>query len=93
MSGPEGKIEQAFARYCRTRGVLCLKLEVASQAGFPDRTVIGPGFVFFVEFKRDMRCQPSGRQEWWIHELKQRGQAAFVCYSLKDAVEVLESYL
>lgn len=57
MAGPEKRVEAGFARWCRERGLFCLKLVALSLVGFPDRTILLPGArVVFVEFK-----SPTGK--------------------------------
>ena len=57
MAGPENRVEAGFARWCRERGLFCVKLMGASLVGFPDRTVLLPGAkVIFIEFK-----SPAGK--------------------------------
>lgn len=56
MAGPEAKLESALEDWCDSKGWLCLKLVNTARRGFPDRTVIGPGWVAFIELKA-----PGGR--------------------------------
>lgn len=52
MAGPEKRVEAGFARWCRERGLFCLKLAAISMSGFPDRTVLLPGGkMVCIEFK------------------------------------------
>ena len=49
----ERELEAILVRCCRERNVKCLKWVSPSEAGVPDRILIGPdGRVGFVELKR-----------------------------------------
>ena len=48
---PEGRIESYFVRQCKSHGLLCYKFTAPSNAGVPDRIVIGNGRTVFVELK------------------------------------------
>jgi len=49
----ERELEAVLVRHCRERNVKCLKWVSPSEAGVPDRILIGPnGQVGFVELKR-----------------------------------------
>lgn len=88
----ESKIEQSFKRYCVKKDVLCLKMIAAGDNGYPDRLIIGKGFMFFIEFKRPS-CYPSPLQIY-IHEtLRNLGQTVFCFNSSGKAEETLDNYL
>ena len=79
----ECTIERAIVRVCDEQGWYCLKLVNQGARGFPDRTIIGPEFVLFVEVKR-----PGGRlskhQQMWISRLKHFGLDVAVVRSLEE---------
>lgn len=49
--GPEKTIEQAFRKACIKAGGVCWKLTCPGVIGVPDRLVIFPGRITFVETK------------------------------------------
>jgi len=51
MSTPERKLEQQLVAYCKTRGLYCRKFVSPGHAGVPDRLVIGPRCMLFIELK------------------------------------------
>lgn len=86
----ESAIENAFVRWCRQQGHVCLKLTAESVRGFPDRTVFtADGRIVFIEFK-----QPGGRpsihQKQWIERLQAMGHVAGFAWSKAEAIELVE---
>ena len=60
--------EDKFVQWCKDQGWECLKLCILGENGFPDRTVITPHCVIFVEFKREgEKLRP--RQVVWMERL------------------------
>jgi len=47
----EAEVEIAFVKFAESKGCQALKLRIDGKNGWPDRTVITPQGVFFVEFK------------------------------------------
>ena len=69
-------VEQYLARRCRAEKGWALKLVPVSWAGLPDRLVLlSLGRMGFLELKRPGE-KPSGRQTWWIGELRRLGYQA-----------------
>lgn len=90
MAGPEKRVEAGFARWCRERGLFCVKLMGASLVGFPDRTVLLPGAkVVFIEFK-----SPTGKtskmQDRMIAALRALGFAVLVTSDKQEAVDFVK---
>ena len=88
----EKTIERDFKNYCLENNVLCLKLVVVGDNGYPDRMVLGHGFIFFVEFKRP-GCYPSSLQKHTHVKLRFLGQKVFCFNSLKEAKTCLDLYM
>ena len=88
----EADIENAFVAYAESRGCEALKLRVDGQNGFPDRTVLTPFGVIFIEFKR-----PKGRMsqaQWrWRKVLQALGFEVITTTSLRSAKKALEEFL
>ena len=80
----ENDIENQFVQEIRARGGDCLKLEDRDGNGFPDRTVLLAGDVWFVEFKK-----PGGgvkpNQSIRIARLQRLGFKAGIAKSVKQA--------
>lgn len=88
----ESEIEDRFRRYAKSRGCLALKLRIDGENGFPDRTVITPAGVFFVEFKR-----PGGElrpaQRVWKRKLESMSYRVLVTSDTREAIRELENLL
>lgn len=85
MARLEGTEERCYRRWCKSKGLFCLKLS-AFFRGWPDRTIFGPGgTVLMVEMKRK-GGRVSLHQEKWISVLRKLGFPVEVCYSCDEAV-------
>jgi hypothetical protein len=75
VSKPE--LEAALETRCcdkiEARGGLALKLSIPGVRGFPDRTILVGGKVFFTEFKRLKTGRVSAQQERWAERLSKAG--------------------
>ena len=88
----ESQIENYFVNICRKEGWLCEKLIVMNKRGFPDRTVFGPGWIAFVEFKT-LTGKLSPQQRWWGKRLSfECGQPWYLCDS-KESADLIISQL
>jgi len=85
-------IERDFRRYCIERDVLCLKMLAAGDNGYPDRMIIGQGFIFFIEFKGP-RCYPSPLQIYTHKNLRRLGQEIYCFNQNGHAQLILDIYL
>lgn len=87
----ESDIEKKFVKWCLTQGYECLKLRIDNQNGFPDRTVITPNGIYFIELKR-----PGGklraRQRVWIDKLTKLGYKVGCFDTLEGATESIEQW-
>ncbi len=88
----ESKIEREFFQYAKTWGCKALKFITPTEDGNPDRIVIGPGFLFWIEFKRPGE-EPRKKQLKRIKELRDMGQDVYVCDNLTDAQNLLIVHL
>ncbi len=80
----ERSIEGAATRHANELGFLHRKMNGAGFRSWPDRMFIGPGAVFFIEFKR--RGLPPTPQQAWLHEiLRAAGHRVHVCDSTHAA--------
>ena len=87
----ECDIERKFVKFCLDKGWECLKLRFDGENGFPDRTVLTPNGIYFIELKR-----PGGklraRQRVWLDKLNNLGYKADYFDSLETAVEWIEQW-
>lgn len=83
----ESDIEEKLVRGIEKRGGLCLKF---GMDGWPDRIVILPDKVVWVELKR-----PTGEvaklQKWRAAQLKKLGQRVEIPKSKEDVQQFLDS--
>lgn len=93
MSKPpvERVAEDAFVERCALRGYWALKMEIPGWRNWPDRQVfLGNGYSFFIEFKREGQTPRPGQ----LHrhrEMRKRGYNVYVCDTLAEALEILET--
>ena len=84
---PENKMEHNYCDWLRNHFdliALSLKLVLFTGNGFPDRTILCKGQVFFIEFKMPYnRLQPN--QVLWKKRLEKLGFKVYVCTSLEQA--------
>ena len=71
----ERKVEEKFLAYCLSIGVQCKKLKLASEASWPDRTLMYRGRVMFIELKRKGE-KPTPLQLYTIDKLERDGFTA-----------------
>ena len=87
----EKQIEKRFCKYIADQGGLCLKLQLLTAMGFPDRTVLLDGRVTFIEFKNGNKGRLMPLQGMWLRKLQSMGFAAGVAKTFEEAVELLTS--
>jgi hypothetical protein len=83
----ESSLEERCVRRVETLGGVALKLQMPGVRGFPDRTVLIEGRVFFVEFKRSKGGVVSTQQRRWHERLRRLG---FYCATV-DSEEDFDS--
>lgn len=89
----EANHENRFVIYARGLGLEALKLRIDGQDGFPDRTVVTPDGIFYIEFKRDRSEKLRPQQRRWIKRLSVLGYTVLVAYSFEEAKEFTDSWL
>lgn len=82
----EKKVEDELRKRCEINGWQCLKLELNGVRGFPDRTILTPFGVFFVELKRPKGGVISPHQMYWRGKIRGQEQTWKLVSSL-DEVE------
>lgn len=86
----EKDIEKAIVKKAKAMGCLALKINGLGQRSWPDRLFIRPdGHVIWIEVKRPDGVLSEG-QKAMIEELREHKQNVFVCYSVDEAVTVLQ---
>lgn len=87
----ERDVERYLIKECERRGWLCWKFVSPGRRGVPDRIVIRPGAVAFVEVKRKGgRVSPLQLRR--IEELTRRGVAARVVETKGEIDEMIREW-
>ena len=89
MGKPEGQIESYLVRKAKEFGYFQRKTVSQSNAGFPDRVVIGNGYTVFVELKSPVG-KPSELQKSTIREMRRNGAIVYIINSKEDCLKLLE---
>ena len=92
MSTPlEKALERKVVGFCKSKGLLCYKFTSPSNRGVPDRVVIGPKGVLFLELKRE-GCKPTPLQSYHIERIREAGGNAAWADNLDTAEALIERY-
>lgn len=89
----EKQIEDRLVKWCKARGLQCLKLRIDGVNGFPDRTILGPnGLCIFIELKRPGGVLSAAQKNFlaWAHL---NGHAAFVAYSFEEVIVWIQEFI
>lgn len=88
----EADIENQFVKYAEANQCVALKLRIDGQNGFPDRTVLTPRGVVFMEFKTPVgKLRPM--QRFWRNVLRKTGYEVHTPRSFEDAKKILDKTL
>lgn len=68
----ENPIERYLVKACRGQGFLCLKFTSPARGGVPDRIVVSPAQIVFVEVKRP-GTGPTRRQQATHAKMRRHG--------------------
>ena len=88
----EKHIEGKFVRYAKSKKCIPYKFTSPGRVGVPDRMVVGPGFLFFIEFNQTGK-KPTVRQLREHNVLRSLGQDVYVGDEVGQAETILEVYL
>lgn len=89
----EGAIENRIVKYVEGLGGFALKLILASERGFPDRTLLLPGgLIIFVEVKRPKDCKVYHQQLVWQNRLQKRGFTCEFVTSMQDVARLVKEH-
>ena len=87
----EANLENRICRYVEGLGGLALKLVLASERGFPDRSLLLPGgLVLFVEIKRPTAAKTYHMQIVWQERLRRRGFRCEFVTSMKQVAALIQ---
>lgn len=89
----ELQIEREFVEEAKRRGCDARKLREDGRDGFPDRTVITPNGVFFIEFKRNKRAKLRPTQRKAVKRLRELGRVVLVTHDLDEALQELDKWI
>ena len=87
----EGSIEARFIAWCTHSGIVCKKLQLNSEGGWPDRTLLYKGRVMFIELKR-FGERPTPLQRYILDELTKIGFTAVWADTFKQATVLTEDW-
>lgn len=90
---PETKIENDFVSMVESSlySAMAIKLKLFAGRGWPDRTILGHGKCFFIEFKTpDNKDGLESQQIKWKKLLIRLGFNYYVCTSKEEAYKVFK---
>ena len=85
----EKNLEKYFVSEIKKLGGLCYKFVSPGNSGVPDRIVVLPKVIHFVELKTD-RGVVSPLQKIQIKKLNNLGQRTWVLYGLEDVEKFID---
>jgi hypothetical protein len=90
----ESSIERKFVRWCKSQGLIALKLNPNWYRNIPDRIIVfpgNPGAAIFLELKRPGE-EPRPGQVKRLRQLKKLGYNAYHADTLNKAKAIVEEY-
>lgn len=87
----EASIEKFLVEAVKDRNGVAVKLNPAGLKGIPDRLVILPGRIIFVELKRPVGATIARLQKWWRRRLTSLGHEAVVVASQGEVLDLLDN--
>jgi len=88
----ETEIEEYLHEKTKASGGKCPKWTSPGTRGVPDRIVLMPRVMCFVETKREVGGKKSGSQKYWVRELNKLGHRAYFI-NTKDQVDNLIKHM
>ena len=91
----EREIEKKFVDRAHRLGYQTVKLNTLGargRAGWPDRMIIVPHGIMFIEFKRTPADKPSPRQQVCIDKLRALGHHVLVCCTAEEALHAVKIF-
>lgn len=93
MGKPEGEIETFMRKKAESLGFKFYKFRSPANDGVPDRVIIGHGYTFFVELKKNEEEEPRRLQKEVINDMIDRGAYVYVIGSKENAEKLLLSFV
>ena len=88
----ENAIEKYLIAQVKLRGGIALKLDPSNAVGIPDRLVILPGAIVFVELKRPKGGRVAPLQQFWKDELRELGHKSEIVRTKEAIDELMRQY-
>lgn len=85
----EKELEAKVAKAAKARGMVTYKFSCPSQRGVPDRIIVGPKGVLFLELKQKGK-KPTKLQVHHIEKINMVGGYARWADNLEDAVDFMD---
>lgn len=92
MPALEKDDEQRLVVECNKLGARCLKLRLASETSWPDRTILYRGRVMFVELKRKGE-RPTPLQLYTLDKLSSQGFRAWWSDDIEFVISTVTSWI
>lgn len=88
----EASIEKYLRDEVKLRGGRAVKLHPSGAKGIPDRLIILPGALFFVELKRPSGGVLDTLQRWWHTFIRRNGHSVHVIRTKEQVDDLLAAY-
>ena len=88
----EISVEDHLREQVQRAGGFCIKLPANLAKGIPDRLVILPNYVLFIELKRPFGGRVSEAQKWWRDRLREMGHHSHVIRTKAEVDELMRDY-
>jgi hypothetical protein len=82
----EKDLERKFVYLCRGRNLLCYKFSSPAHRGVPDRVIIGPGRILFLELK-SLGNTPTALQDREIQRINSCADSPNIQASWCDSLD------
>lgn len=87
----EKKVEDFLDEEVERRGGFTVKLNPKGYKGIPDRLVVLPGRIMFVELKRPRGGVVARLQTWWRDRFRGLGHEAYIVKNQREVLSMLDS--
>lgn len=87
----EDTVENFLDKQVIKRGGFTIKLDPHRYKGIPDRLVVLPGRIFFVEVKRPVGGVVAKLQSWWRDRIRARHHGSYIARTEAEVLQVLDA--
>lgn len=87
----ENDVENYLTKRVKQHGGQCLKFVSPGNAGVPDRLIMWPGCIEFVELKRDANHHPRPLQVHWLKLIESYGISTYVIHNKSEVDSYIKS--